>query len=185
MRRNMQASGSVRGPAAVLPITAIVAFSFATNPVNSEVRMNASDLIAGIRNSHELDTVDNISILIVPKGVLFRTSVDPATLQNVSCIYRAPKSLAHETLSLLEHSIKNSKTPANTHLDLRLGVVFRDAENNVLREFFFQDWGGKHDVEGISREYWILASADTPNRFRDFVIKNRVDLIAKPYSKCP
>jgi len=175
--------------AAVLGIGAAIVFGFATKHVNSEGRMPAISLIDDLRSSHALDAVENVSVYLVPDRVLFRTAVNPETLQRVSCVYSAPKFLTSKILSLLEHSIKSYRTPANTKIDLRLGIVFRGAGNNVLEEFYFQDFGGKHDVEGFSREYSILASADILNRFRTFITANRVDLIARPNnssnSNCP
>jgi hypothetical protein len=56
---------------------------------------------------------------------------------------------------------------------VQIGIIFKNG-NEVLQEFYFEDWGGAHEINGASGEYRILATHDMPNRLRALLTRENV-----------
>ena len=90
--------------------------------------------------------------MLVPVDSDFIVSIDEWKLRYVSCVYfldarhvRSFKALTR----ILDQSISNSGNLGHPS-DFRAGLIFWD-KTRILSEYYFQDWGGAHQVRGISK----------------------------------
>lgn len=131
--------------------------------------------------------IRRILLMAVPYGVAFAKALDEQHLPANSCVYQIDteaSSTADEILRILDESILEYRTdlPGRDRFEVRFGIVLI---GNSAKEFYFQDWGGKHEVKGFSGSNRILASADFTTRLRALVIRPGVILTRDQYGSCP
>jgi hypothetical protein len=136
-----------------------------------------------------LEGAADIVLMIIPWGVSFRFSVDKERLPDVSCIYQISPSKrgssSADVRAILQQSIVEFQKGYKERLsEVRIGIFFRDGEQ-LLQIFYFEDWGGAHDIKGVAGEYRILANAGTPDRLRALVTRPDVVLIRSSHFECP
>jgi len=133
----------------------------------------------------ELQAATNIVLMVIPHDVSFRFRVDEKRLPEVACIYDVRPGLTFdEVLKVLNQSILEYEKDNREIAEARIGIVFKN-ESNTLQEFYFEDWGGGHNVNGRSGEYRISASADLPNQLRALLKHQDVALVKSGNFACP
>jgi hypothetical protein len=134
-----------------------------------------------------LHTATDVTLMIIPSGVTFRFKVDERRLPEVACVYQIQSGLGpsfEDIVKILDAGILKYQRETKRISEARIGIQFRN-EKKVLQEFYFEDWGGTRDVNGIAGEYWILGSADIPNRLRALLTQRDVVLIQSGNLACP
>jgi hypothetical protein len=148
---------------------------------------NDDDLTKLKERLHELRTATDIVLMIVPYPTLFRVRVDEVRLPSVSCVYEITSgrgSAFDQVLNIISSAVMEYNDGPKPGADLRVGIVFRE-DGKVVQEFYFDDWGGHHKVNGFSRDRRILASANLPNRLRELLTRQEVVLIKNGNNPCP
>jgi hypothetical protein len=136
----------------------------------------------------KLETATSVTIMIIPHAVRFSIRVDETRLPGLACIYEAriePDSAALKGIfDLFVKSFLEFKEGYQSVSEVRIGIIFRNGK--ILREFYFEDWGGLHNVHGLTEPYHrILAAANFPDQLRAFVTRQDIDLIRSNNRRCP
>jgi hypothetical protein len=155
--------------------------------VNTEIAMASNDL-AGLKEKlRQLRTATNIVLLIVPYPASFRVRVDEAQLPKVSCVYEIASGQGptfDHVLDIIGTAAIEYDAGPKLGADLRIGIIFkRDGE--VIQDFYFDDWGGHHQVRGFSDSHRMMASADLPNQLRALLTQQDVILVRNNDLPCP
>jgi hypothetical protein len=153
----------------------------------SGVAMANNDLTDLKEKLQQLRTATDIVLMIVPYPTLFRVKVDEVRLPSVSCVYEITSSRGpafDHVLDIIGSAVTEYEDGPKPDADLRVGIVFRN-DGKVVQEFYFDDWGGHHKVNGFSRGRRMLASADLPNRLRELLTRQEVILIKNGNNPCP
>ena len=131
---------------------------------------------------------DNIVLMLVPPRTSFRARMDETRLPTASCVYelRPGPSFGEviETLGSLVTQYDRPKPDLWHAPDLRVGIIFK-RNRTVLREFYFDDFGGAPDVRGFSSGYELSAKADLPERLRVIAMHQDVRLVPDTQPRCP
>jgi len=150
-----------------------------------EITMAGTGLATTPVQLQQLQTAQNIVLMVIPHDVSFRFRVDEKRLPEVSCVYRiAQAATFNDVLKVLNKSIFEYKKDNREIAEVRVGIIFEN-KGNSIQEFYFEDWGGAHDINGISGEYRLLASADLPNQLRTLLTRQEVALIKSGNLVCP
>jgi hypothetical protein len=135
----------------------------------------------------QLRDATDLVVMIIPSGTSFRSAVTPDRLPQVACVYQmrsGPGSTQAKMIDMLEESlIEFRKAPMDIH-EVRIGLFFR-TESGALPPFYFDDWGGAHNIRGGFGEYWLLASAGMPDRLRGLLTGKDVVYVENGHSRCP
>jgi hypothetical protein len=132
----------------------------------------------------ELITAREIVLMTVPRGMLFRVSVTKEQLPKVACVYRISSTnpVFGDTLDILRTGILEYAKGATVIGEIRIGVLFQG--NGVSHEFYFEDWSGRQNVNGVSGDYRMLASAHLPDGLRALVLRPGVLLVSGRLRDC-
>jgi hypothetical protein len=137
------------------------------------------------------DTTD-IVLMIIRKLAIVEPSVTKKTLPRYACVYRIPRSGPESSyakiIDILKQDIvgidKMSATSSRTSdVVIRMGLIFKQGDRE-LRSFYFEDWAGSHQIQGISGEYQMQGSADMPEHVRSLLDRNDV-FFERGNPKCP
>jgi hypothetical protein len=153
----------------------------------SGVAMASNDLIGLKDKLRELQTATDIVLMIVPYPTSFRARIDEVQLSKVSCVYEINSSGGPtfvEVLDIIGSAVTEYDNSPKPGADLRVGIIIR-GNSKVLQEFYFDDWGGHHEVQGLSGDRRISASADLPDRLRALLTRQDVVLIGDRHARCP
>lgn len=135
----------------------------------------------------ELRAATKIVLMIVPYPASFRSHVSKSRLPNVACayeVYSGRGPVFDEVIEIIRRSGISPDDEPNRSADLRVGIVFKNGVISI-QEFYFDDWGGAHDVRGVSGDLPVAASADLPSQLRALLTHPDVLLInGQPYF-CP
>jgi hypothetical protein len=148
---------------------------------------NADDNIELQVALKKLETATSVTFMIVPHAVRFGIRVDETRLPGLACVYEAgiePDSAILKGLfDLFGKSFIEFKEGYQSISEVRIGIIFRNSE--ILREFYFEDWGGAHNVHGLTEPYHrILAAPEFPDQLRAFVTRQDIDLIRSNNRRC-
>jgi hypothetical protein len=134
-----------------------------------------SDVFQGIHSAARA------TLMIVPLGSLFRTRMDETRLPHAACVYEAGRGAPiSDLIALLEDKVLDVRIATKPDFEVRIGVFFTDAEGSSIRTFYFNDFGGKHEITGYSGKYNINAMAELSNELRTFVKRHGLHLIEGP-----
>jgi hypothetical protein len=135
-----------------------------------------------------LESATDIVLMIIPSKMSFLRRMNEKDLPNVACVYQISRSNRGPSYAdvreILQSSIVEFQKGSVWLSEVRLGVFFRDADA-VMQAFYFEDWSEVHEINGVASEYRMVASADSPNRFRALVTRQDVILIKNSYDFCP
>jgi hypothetical protein len=167
----------------------LVAFSGAcmVPSAHSETATSTSDLTEFKARLQQLRSATDIVLMIVPWHTFFRARVNEGRLANAACVYQITSGKGPsfgEALDILGGSVTEYQVGPERGQDLRVGIVFRSG-GKILQDFYFNDWGGAHEVKGFSGDHQVSASADLPDRLRALLTRQDVVLIKDRYPRCP
>jgi hypothetical protein len=133
----------------------------------------------------QLQAATNIVLMVIPHGVAFSVRVDEQMLPKVACVYHVSSGpVSRNILDILNTGILEYREGSKERFGIRVGIVFKNG-NDVLQDFYFEDWGGTHDIKGVSGKYRILAKAELPNKLRALLTHRDVVLVRDRASTCP
>jgi hypothetical protein len=153
----------------------------------SETAMADKDRVVMQGQLKQLQAATSIVLMFVPEGMAFGIRLEKERLPNASCVYHIDSihgQASDDVLRILKESIQEYQEGIRNKIEVRLGLIFKFA-NGLQQEFYFQDWGGRANVEGFSDKYRMLASADFPTRLRALVTHPDVVLIKDNGNGCP
>jgi hypothetical protein len=155
--------------------------------ITSGVAMASNDLISLKEKLQQLRTATDIVLMIVPYPASFRVRVDEVQLPEVACVYEINSSKGRTfaaVLDIMDSAITEYDNGPKPGVDLRVGIIFK-SDGKALQDFYFDDWGGDHKVQGFSGNRRISASADLPDRLRVLLTHRDVALVRDRHSRCP
>ena len=132
-------------------------------------------------------SADDITVMIVPRGISFRRSIDQDHLREVSCIFKVnPKQskLFYDLISDFSSDIVRSDNDNPQKFDFRIGMLFR-LENKIVETIFLEDSGEGFDSRGIFGNRKIEVRAGVTTKIRDmshspgFVLQNNTSYDCK------
>jgi hypothetical protein len=136
----------------------------------------------------KLEGATGVTLMIIPRLVAFRYRVDESRLPRVSCVYeiRAEHggSALKDLLNIFNNSFLEFQTGYQSLSEVRIGIIFKD-KDEVLQKFYFEDWGGVHNIHGLTEPTRILTSPDFANQLRALVKNNEIELIESNNHSCP
>jgi hypothetical protein len=131
-----------------------------------------------------LRAAKDITLMLIPRGMSFRGRIK-GDLPKLACVYQmgsAEGLVSSDLINILRTGILEYERGTAVVGEAIIGVLFRG--NNLSQEFYFQDWGGRQNVAGVSGEYRILASANLPDQLRALVLRPGVVLVSNSYNYC-
>ena len=168
-----------------LKVTTQVLFLGASMFIGGEAALASNELKQLGLQLDNLQSAKEITLMLVPRGVSYRSRITKEALPKVACVYQissTERSISVDIIQALRTGIlEYEKGPADIG-DVRVGVLFKD--KSISQDFYFQDWQGRKTVRGVSGEYGILASADLPDLFRAFVFRPGVLLVNDAFGGC-
>gem|GEM_PF-2102822 len=156
---------------------------------SSNERANATESNIELQSAlTKLESATGVTFMIIPHPVRFAVRVDETRLPLLACVYEAriesDSSLLRDLFDLFGRSFLEFQEGYQSVEEVRIGIIFKN--NDILREFYFEDWGGAHNVHGLTAPYRrILAAPDFPDQLRAFVTRQDVDLIRTNRRRCP
>jgi hypothetical protein len=152
---------------------------------NSELVMANDDRATLQTQLKQLQAATNVVLMVIPRGVAFAVRVNEQSLPKVACVYQIGSgSVSRDIINILNDGIIDYRKGNKEPFEIRIGLVFKN-ENDTLQEFYFQDWGGRRDVKGVSADYRILAKASLPDQLRALLTHRDVILVRDRASTCP
>jgi hypothetical protein len=152
---------------------------------NSEFVMANDDRAMLQTQLKQLQAATKVVLMVIPRGVAFNVRIDEQMLPKVACVYYTDSgSISRTILNIINNGIVDYRKGNKEHFEIRIGLIFKD-RNDTMQEFYFEDWGGRHDVRGVSGDYRILGKADLPDQLRALLTHRDVVLIRDRGSTCP
>jgi hypothetical protein len=149
--------------------------------------MASNDLIGLKEKLKQLRTATNIVLMIVPYPASFRGRVDEVQLPEVACVYEIASGRGptfDQVLDIIGTAVIEYDDEPKPGADLRVGIVFK-RDGQVMENFYFDDWGGYHKVNGFSHDHRMVASADLPSQLRGLLTRQDVILVRNNHFPCP
>jgi hypothetical protein len=149
--------------------------------------MASNDLTDLKAKLQQLRKATKIVLMMVPYRTSFRARIDEVELPEVSCVYEITSGRGqsfNEVLDIIGNAVIKYEDGPKPDVDLRVGIVFK-GESKILQEFYFDDSGGDHEVNGFSGGRRISASANLPNELRALLTRQDVILVRNRHSRCP
>jgi hypothetical protein len=168
----------------VAALTLGVLFIFNGNETPALENESRVDLQTQLQRLH---AATDITLMVIPRGITFRFRVDETRLPEVACVYRIQPGLGpsfQNVLNILDHGIREVRRDVKAISEARIGIIFREGDE-VLQQFYFEDWGGAHDIKGVLGGYRILGSDEIPNQLRTLLTNQDVRLIKNGAAACP
>jgi hypothetical protein len=137
-------------------------------------------------------TATNVTLLVVPKGLLFRAAVTEERLPQTACLYDVAShggASFKAILELLERSVypDEARSALQSPFDIRIGLIFKNG-GGVVQKFYFEDSIGGRTVRGYSawkersNRLRLAALGDFPDLLRAFGA--RPDVIGGDKNTC-
>jgi hypothetical protein len=136
----------------------------------------------------KLEGATGVTLMIIPWGISFRYRVDESRLPRVACVYEIRTetggSALKDLLNILDNSFLEFQLGYQSLSEIRMGIIFR-SKDEVLQKFYFEDWGGVHNIHGLTEPTRILTSPDFANQLRALVTHKDIDLVESNNAGCP
>ena len=168
----------------VVILSAPLVFLLLLVPINRSQGMEANvqrNLKAQIAT---LDAATQITLMIVPPGLVFRFRVDATNLPHVACVYRIDEESAKkEVTSILSDGIFEGRSDDAVYRDFRVGIVFKQ-NFDVIGELYFFDLDVGGGIPGILDHQQVRIRTDTLMRLRALPARVNAQLIANNNHVC-
>jgi len=160
------------------------------------VFLGGSELAAPRNSNPELEAVleklegatTSVTLMIIPWDISFRYRVDENRLPRLACVYEIRvehgSSALKDLLEIFYNSFLEFQLGYQSLSEVRIGIIFK-GKDEFLQKFYFEDWGGFHNIHGLTEPTRVLTSPDFANRLRALVTHKGVDLIESNNRSCP
>jgi hypothetical protein len=136
----------------------------------------------------KLENATSVTLMIIPWGISFRYRVDENRLPRVACVYEIQVETSGSTLkdllNIFDNSFLEFQIGYQSLSEVRIGIIFKN-KADVLQQFYFEDWGGVHNIHGLTEPTRILTSPDFANQLRALVTHKDIALTKDNNAGCP